>query len=172
MTCACLAGGCTTSQACPGEQLARAEVATIEVPASVRAVDARPIDGDHSSRLAILPGEHVVEWDFVFPNGFVERKQLAFRAVAGEGYRLDQRFFPAPHPGGPIGAAIDLIVDTTVLPLTLLAPPAPATGPPPGEYHMWIVEIGAEHRVIAGLPPDVPIAHAPLTFVPIDDDMP
>ena len=90
---------------------------------------------------------------------------MAFEAAAGQRYRLGERFFAEPHPAGPIGAVFDFALETALIPVKVLVPSEPPVGPPEGEYYSWIVHAGTGHA-IAGLAPDVPLDHAPVTYVP------
>jgi hypothetical protein len=98
-------------------------------------------------------------------------KSLAFEAAAGQRYRLGERFFAEPHPAGPIGAVIDVAVETALTPIKVFVPSEPPVGPPEGEYYNWIIEAKTGYTV-AGLPPDVPLNHAPVTYVPASQPEP
>jgi hypothetical protein len=59
-------------------------------------------------------------------------------------------------------------VDAALAPITLVAPPPAPNAPPPGAYYAWIRDVRSGDTV-AGLPPDLPLAYAPIAFVPVDD---
>lgn len=162
-------GGCATYQAYAGKKRPRSEVAIVAVPWTTIVVDGEAVPKQNVSKITLLPGRHVIEWDWVYPNNYPQTNKLSFDAEPGQSYHLGQRFFAAPHPGGPIGAVVDLAVDTAMTPITLLFPPEAPTDPPAGEYYMWIVHREAQ-RVVAGLAPDVPLAHAPITYVPVHEE--
>lgn len=167
---AALCGGCTTYRAYPGKRQPRDEIAMLVVPFTIRAVDEQPVRTGNVNAIELLPGNHVIEWDFVYPNRFRERQRLSFRVEGGRKYRLGERFFPPPNPAGLVGAVIGFAIDTAFLPLTILFPPEEPLEPPVGEYYAWIVESGPHPVVIAGVPADLPLAHAPLSYVPLDED--
>jgi hypothetical protein len=166
---AVLAGsGCRTHQAYPGPAKPAREIAILHVPDVSKVVlDGEAISLDGADRIAMLPGAHSIEWMYVYPNRFLESRELDFDAEAGRRYRLDQRFFPAPNPGGLVGALFDAALDTLLAPINLLVPQTP-TGPPDGESYVWIGDAKTK-MLVAGSPPDAPTAHAPITWVPPDD---
>ncbi len=163
-----LGGGCATYRAYPGPKRPRSDVAVLVVPWTHIAVDGESIPKKDVRQIELLPGWHEIEWEFTYPNRYQETRALSFAAEPGQSYRLGQRFFPAPHPGGPIGAIVDLTVDTALAPITLLLAPEDPTEPPDGEYFMWIVHRESQ-QVMAGLAPDVPLAHAPISYVPLEE---
>ncbi len=164
------AAGCTTYQTYAGPKQPRHKVAMLDVPGPVTEVDGDPVNDRSARRLTLLPGWHEVEWTFDYPNGHRAGQKISFVAQAGNRYRLGQRFFPAPHPGGPVGAIVEIVFDAAFLPIKLLLEEPPADAPPPGDYYCWIVERGTE-QVVAGMAPDVPMAHAEITYVPVGEDI-
>ena len=165
-----LAGGCATYRAYPGKKRPKAEVAVLSVPTLTQyVVDGEPAPAQSVSKIELLPGRHEVEWTFTYPNDYREPQQVSFRAEAGQRYRLGQRFFPAPHPGGPLVAVLELGLNTALIPFKLLLPLEAPTEPPEGEYYRWVVEVPSQ-RLMAGMAPDVPLGHATITYVPIEGD--
>ena len=165
-----LLGGCATYRAYPGKKRPRAEVAVLSVPMLTSfTVDEKQVPEQSISRIELLPGRHVIEWDFAYPNRFQASQRLSFAVCAGERYRLGQRFFAAPHPAGPIGALLELGLDTALLPVTLLLPLDAPTEPPEGEYYCWMVQLPSQ-RLVAGTAPDVPMTHTAITFVPMEEE--
>ncbi len=160
------AAGCATYQAYPGKRRPRDEVAMLRAPAAGLTIDGQAIA--KSGVIELLPGLHSVEWVFVYPNQFRESMMLSFEAEAGQRYKLGERFFPEPNPAGPVGEAVDLALKVTLAPVGLLFPPPVPTGPPPGDYYMWIVEEGSR-LAVAGMAPNVPPAHEPVTYVPLGE---
>ncbi len=163
--------GCSTYRAYPGQRRPRADVALISVPGGMLRVDGQDVERADTRRVELLPGPHVLEWVFVYPNRYRETQTIEFTAVAGRRYHLGQRFFPGPDPAGPIGAVFDIVTDVATAPFELIVPPEPPSDPPHGDYHAWITE-QPTRRVVAGLAPDVPRGHAPITYVPLDDGRP
>ncbi len=168
-------GGCTRWHAYEGPRRPRAEVALLEIfdidpGAGPLSVDGAAPPRDDVRRIELLPGRHDITWTFVYPNRHRSAQALCFEAAAGRRYRLGQRFFPAPDPGGPIVAAFGTIIDTALLPLAILDVFATDPGePPPGAYFAWIADVqggGAAGAVVAGDAPDVPLGHAEITFLP------
>lgn len=163
---AILAGvGCATYQAYSGKRRPRGEVALLSASAANLIVDGELIDTEDVRWIELLPGQHLLEWVYTHSNNFSEKKALSFDAEAGRRYRLGQRFFPQPHPAGPIGEVIEFAVSTALTPITVFFPSDPPTRPPAGEYYSWILDSRSE-QVVAGLAPDVPLSHAPITYVP------
>lgn len=158
--------GCATYRAYNGEQRPRGEVATIDVPLTNRLiVDRRLADATHVSEIEVLPGEHTVEWKYVYPNHYSEMKRITFTAEAGKRYRLGQRFLPAPYDGNALELAFDVAIDTTVMPFMMIFPPEPPKAAPAGKYYMWVTDARTE-QVLAGTAPAVSpganaITHAP-----------
>ena len=163
-----LAGGCATYRAYPGPKRPHDEVAVLTVPPTVTSVDGEPMLKDSVGTIELLPGRHAIEWEFIYPNSFRETQRLTFEAKAGERYRLGQRFFPPPHPAGPIGEVFDFVIGTALIPLEIVFPSEPPTEAPDGAYYRWIIHHRSE-RVIAGLAPDVPQGDCVITFVPPPD---
>ena len=163
-----IVAGCATYQAYPGKRRGREGVAVLSVPGPLLRVDGELVAGADARKVELLPGAHVIEWVFVYPNHYRENKSLEFDAVAGRRYRLGQRFFPEPDPAGPIGAVLNLVTDVALAPFEALAPPESPAYPPAGEYTMWITEHPSQ-RVVAGLAPDVPRGHEAITYVPIEE---
>ena len=161
--------GCATYRAYSGKKLARAEIAVLEVPLTRIVVDGTTVPMQNVNKIELLPGFHRIEWDFSYPNRYRERMELSFQAEAGGRYRLGEKFFAAPHPGGPLGAFLEVLGDTALLPISLFVPGEDPTGPPEGDYYLWIVDRESQ-QVLAGLAPDVPEAHSTITFVPVEDD--
>jgi hypothetical protein len=159
------AAGCATYRAYPGPQRPRDEIALLTVVATDVHVDGEPVSPKDARRIELLPGLHTFQWSYRYPNGYSEAKSLAFEAAAGQRYRLGERFFAEPHPAGPIGAVIDVAVETALTPIKVFVPSEPPVGPPDGEYYSWIIEAKTGYTV-AGLAPDVPLDHAPVTYVP------
>ena len=161
--------GCAVYQAYPGNARPRAEVAVLFVPWTSMTVDGEPVIEKNVSRIELLPGPHVIEWVFVYPNDFKESRRLEFVAKAGKRYRLGQRFFEAGGLGGPIGVvadlALDLALDTALVPLKLLLGSEEPVAAPEGEYYTWILE-RQTGNVVAGMAPDVPQVHQTITYVP------
>ena len=160
--------GCAVYQAYPGNARPRAEVAVLFVPWTSMTVDGEPVITKNVSRIELLPGSHVIEWVFVYPNDFKESKRLEFVAEAGKRYRLGQRFFAAAGLGGVIGAVVDLALDTALVPLKLLLGSEAPAAAPEGEYYTWILERETRY-VVAGMAPDVPQVHQTITYVPADE---
>ena len=130
-------------------------------------VDEQVFDGEHVSRVELAPGEHIIEWEYVYPNRFAEVKRLRFEALPDHRYQLAQRFFPAPYEGGPLELVLDLAIDATIMPLAWIFPPEAAPEAPVGEYFMWIVD-QRSRDVLAGLPPNVPQTPIAVTYVPVE----
>ena len=134
-------------------------------------VDELRVDGEVTAsnvyKVELAPGAHELQWSYRYPNGCVEAMVLDFEAAAGQRYRLGQRFFPQPHPDGPIGAIVVFTVETALIPIKRLVPPEMSEGPPEGEYYSWVVATRSG-RVVGGLAPDVPMEHPPITYVPLD----
>ena len=164
-----LLGGCGTYRAYPGPRLPAAEIATLEVPRNDLVIDGTAIDKGGISRVELLPGTHRVEWTFTYPNGHRESCELTFIARAGDLCRLGSTFFPSPHPLGFIGAALDLAAHTAILPIELLFPPPEPAEPPEGELYTWVILLPSR-QILAGLPPDLPVAYAPINVVPVEED--
>ncbi len=160
--------GCAVYQAYPGNARPRAEVAVLFVPWTSMTVDGEPVIAKDVSRIELLPGSHVIEWVFVYPNDFKENKRLEFVVEAGRRYRLGQRFFAAGGLGGAVGAVADLALDTALLPLKLLIGSEEPAAASEGEYYTWILERQTRH-VVAGTAPDVPQVHQTITYVPADE---
>ncbi len=164
--------GCAAYQAYPGKARPRADVAVLFVPWTSMTVDGEPIVQKNVNRIELLPGPHVIEWVFVYPNDFKESRRLEFESEAGKRYRLGQRFFAAASFGGPIGEvaelALDLALDTALVPLKLLLGSETPTAAPEGEYYTWILE-RQSGALVAGMAPDVPQAHQTITYVPIEE---
>jgi hypothetical protein len=160
------ASGCATYRAYPGPRRATAEIAVVMV-----SVDGLRVDGEvtasNVNKVELAPGAHELQWSYRYSNGYVEAMVLDFAAVAGQRYRLGQRFFAQPHPDGPIGAIVEFTVETTLIPIKMFVPPEAPEGPPEGEYYSWVVATRSG-RVVGGLAPDVPMEHPPITFVPLD----
>lgn len=163
-----IVAGCATYQAYPGKRRGHEGVALLSVPGPLLRVDGELVARADARRVELLPGAHVIEWVFVYPNHYREKRSLEFDAVAGRRYRLGQRFFPEPDPAGPIGAVLNLVTDVALAPFEALVPPEPPAYPPAGEYTMWITEHPSQ-RVVAGLAPDVPRGHEAITYVPIEE---
>lgn len=164
-----LLSGCTTWHAYEGPKRPKLELAFLRVPATPDAVDGMVSPHPHVSTVAFLPGWHRVEWTYTYPNGFRAPQALEFEAEAGTWYHLGQRFFPAPNPLGVLGETLDLAVGTALLPVTLLFPPE-ADEAPEGAYYAWITG-GEPSQLLAGNAPDMPMAHPPITYVPLDEDL-
>lgn len=162
-----LQGGCAAYRTYPGEKLPKSEVALLNVPWTNIVVDGSPIPDKFVSNLELLPGSHVIEWEFVHTNDFREQNQLEFVAQANHRYQLGQRFFSANGLDGVVGFVADLALDTALLPLKLLIDEDEPTEPPDGEYYIWIIERGTQ-RIVAGMAPDIVQAHQEITFVPIE----
>jgi hypothetical protein len=161
-----LASGCGTVQAYPGKRRPRNEVATLKMPVTDLVVVDDVIVADEAvAAVEILAGEHTVEWTFVYPNRHVEPKRITFTAEPGRTYRLGQRFFPAPYAGGPLEMIFDVAIDLAVTPFALLFPPEAPAEPPHGDYFVWVTDAKTE-MILAGLPPDAPLDHQPITYLP------
>ena len=160
--------GCAVYQAYPGNARPRADVAVLFVPWTSMTVDGEPVMTKNVSRIELLPGSHVIEWVFVYPNDFKENKRLEFAAEAGKRYRLGQRFFAAAGLGGVIGAVADLALDTALVPFKLLLGSEEPAAAPEGEYYTWILERETRY-VVAGMAPDVPQVHQTITYVPAEE---
>ncbi|MCZ6835343.1 MAG: hypothetical protein O7G85_06160, partial [Planctomycetota bacterium] len=104
-------------------------------------------------------------------NHYTEMKRISVDLEAGKRYHLGQRFFPTPYEGGPFELIFDVVIDTAVLPFMLLFPPEEPEEAPTGEYFSWVRNQRSE-KVLAGLPPDVPLAHEAITYVPIEEPAP
>ena len=126
---------------------------------------------ESAHRIELLPGPHSLEWTYRYPNGYGQEQSLVFKASAGQQYRLGQRFFARPHPGGPVGAIVDLALSVAVSPITVFLPQETPDEPPEGEYYSWVLE-RATGQTVAGRAPDVPLDHAPVTYVPLDQGKP
>ena len=160
--------GCAAYQAYPGNARPRAEVAVLLVPGTSMTVDGEPVSETNVIRIEMLPGPHVIEWVFVYPNDFKETKRIEFVAEAGQRYRLGQRFFTAAGLGGAVGAVADLALDTALVPLKLLLEAEEPAAAPEGEYYTWILEQQTRH-LVAGTAPDVPQVHQTITYVPSEE---
>ncbi len=160
--------GCAVYRAYPGNARPRAEVAVLFVPWTSMTVDGEPVITNNVNRIELLPGSHVIEWLFVYPNDFTESKQLEFVAEAGKRYRLGQRFFTAGGLGGAVGAVADLALDTALVPLKLVFGSEEPAAAPEGEYYTWILERETRY-VVAGMAPNVPQVHQTITYVPTEE---
>jgi hypothetical protein len=160
------ASGCATYRAYPGPRRPRDEIALLTVTTAGLHIDGEPASPKDARWIELLPGLHVIEWTYEYPNGYRKPESLEFEAVTGQRYRLGERFFPEPHPAGPIGAVVDLAVDTALFPVKVLMPPEIPVEPTDGDYYSWVLHAGTGH-VVAGLAPDVPLDHAPVTYVPV-----
>lgn len=168
---ACVAACATapTYQTYTGPTRAPDRVATLHVPGPVVAVDGVPVEDPDARSLAVLPGWHELEWVYVYPNGFSERKRISFVAVAPGVYRLAERFAPAPHPAGILGEIVEFALGAAIFPVAVLSEKEEAVAPPEGEYSSWIVD-GESQRVVAGVAPHGPAASdAPSLAVEADD---
>jgi len=153
-------------RAYPGQRRPRAEVATLKVPVTDRiVVDDMVVAEEAVAAVEMLAGEHTVEWMFVYPNRHIEPKRITFIAEPGRTYRLGQRFFPAPYTGGPLELMFDVAIDLAVTPFALLFPPEAPPEAPHGDYFVWVTDTKTE-TVLAGLPPDAPLDHQPIMYVP------
>ena len=160
-------GGCSTYRAYEGQARPPSEVAFLDVPRGQYVLDGTTLPRSNVNRIEMLPGWHDIGWTFEYPNRFEESVAMSFHAGAGGNYRLGERFFPAPHWAGPLGAMFEGVIGTALLPFTLLLPSEDADAPPEGEHFAWIVD-RATDQLIAGSPPDVPAVHEAITFVPVD----
>ncbi len=160
-------GGCAVYRTYPGEKLPKSEVALLSVPWTNIVVDGSPILEKYVSKIELLPGSHVIEWEYVHINDFRELKQLEFVVEANQRYQLGQRFFPAHGLDGVIGLVADLAVDTALVPLRLLFEEDEPIEAPKGEYYKWITEQRTK-RIIAGMAPNTVQAHQEITYVPIE----
>ncbi len=165
------ASGCATYRAYTGPRRPGPEVAVVMISVDGLHIDGEPVTPGNVYKVELLPGAHELQWSYRYPNGYVEAMALGFVAAAGQRYRLGQRFFPQPHPDGPIAAILDLAVETALIPIKVLLPPETPDGPPEGEYYSWVVD-PASGRVVGGLAPDVPLEHPPITYVPADQSEP
>ncbi len=162
-----LQSGCAAYRTYPGEKLPKSEVALLNVPWANIVVDGSPIPDKYVSNLELLPGKHVIEWEYVHTNDFRTLNKLEFVTKANHRYQLSQRFFSANGLDGVVGLVADLALDTALLPLKLLIDEKEATEAPKGEYYMWISERGTQ-RIVAGMAPNIVQAHQEITFVPIE----
>jgi len=162
-----LQGGCAVYRTYPGEKMPKSEVALLNVPWTSIIIDGSSIPNKYAGNIELLPGSHVIQWDYVHTNDYRELKQLKFAVQANCQYKLRQRFFPEFGLGGAIGLVADLAVDTALLPLKLLIEEKEPTEAPKGEYYMWITELGSQ-RIVAGMAPSTVQAHQEITYVPID----
>ena len=164
------ASGCATYRAYPGPRRPTAQIAVVMV-----SVDGLHVDGDETAsnvnKVELAPGAHELQWSYRYPNGYVEAMVLDFEALAGQRYRLGQRFFAQPHPDGPIGAIVEFTVETALIPIKVFVPREVPEGPPEGEYYSWVVATRSG-RVVGGLAPDVPPVHPPITYVPANQPDP
>ncbi len=161
--------GCSTYRAYPGPRRAPGEVTRLTVPLSDRLViDHQFVEQENVNRIEFLPGEHVIEWKYIYPNRHEEMKRLSFTAEPGRRYKLGQQFFPAPLEGGPLEAVLNFALDVTVTPLIWLFPPEAPADPSPGDYFMWIIDQN-DDQVLAGMTPDVPPSFSAITYVPIEE---
>jgi hypothetical protein len=164
-------GGCARWQAYDGPRQPKAEVALLEIDLGDTAGGRLTVDGAAARRgdvrrIELLPGCHAITWTVVYPNLHRATSSIELDAEAGHRYRLGQRFFPAPHPAGPVGAAIETILDVALLPFSVLDPGAAERGePPPGASFRWITDESRGGRVVAGDAPDVPLGHVEITFI-------
>ena len=166
---ALLAGaGCATYQAYPGKKRPRAELALLTLSVENPVIDRRVIERKDVYRIELLPGRHVLDWSFTYANGYQEQRSLTFEVEAGRRYRFGQRFFPEPNPAGPLGDVVDLAAGFMLIPIKVAFPQEAASEPPAGEYHVWIIDSRSE-RIVAGLAPDIPLDHAPVTYVPREE---
>ncbi len=161
------ASGCATYRAYPGPRRPATEIAVLMISVDGLHIDGEPVSPTNVHKVELPPGAHELQWSYRYPNGYVEAMVLGFEAAAGRRYRLGQRFFPQPHPDGPIGAIVDFAVGTALIPIKVLLPPETPDGPPEGEYYSWVVD-PASGLVVGGLAPDVPLEHPPMTYVPVD----
>ena len=164
------ASGCATYRAYPGPRRPATEIAVVMISVDGLHVDGAPVSPTNVHKLELPPGAHELLWSYRYPNGYVETMELDFEAAAGQRYRHGQRFFPQPHPDGPIGAIVDFAVGAALIPIKLLLPETP-DGPPEGEYYSWVVDQASGH-VVGGLAPDVPLEHPPITYVPAHQSEP
>ena len=165
------ASGCATYRAYPGPKRPSTEIAVLMISVDGLHVDGEPVSPTNVHKVELPPGAHELEWTYRYSNGYVEAMELDFEAVAGQRYRLGQRFFARPHPDGPIGAIAEFTVETALLPIKMFISPEVPEGPPDGDYYSWVVATGSG-RVVGGLAPDVPMEHPPITYVPVDQTDP
>lgn len=160
-------GGCAVYRAYPGEKLPKTQVALLSVPWTDIVVDGSPIKDKYVSKIELLPGSHIIQWEYVHFNEVRELKQLEFFVEANHSYKLGQRFFPANGLDGVIGLVADLAIDTALAPLKLFIEDNEPTEAPKGEFYIWINELRT-NRIVAGIAPDIVQVHQEITYVPID----
>lgn len=160
--------GCSTYRAYQGPRRPIAETARLTVPTTERLiVDHTLVTKENVGQIEMLPGEHIIEWKFVYPNRYCEMKRLNVTLEAGREYNLGQKFFPAPFEGDPLEAVFSFAIEATVLPLMLLFPPETPNQAPLGDYYMWIVDRETDH-IQSGMAPEVAPSLSAITFVPLD----
>ena len=162
-----LQGGCAAYKTYSGEKLPKSEVALLNVPWTNIVVDGSPILDKYVGKIELLPGSHIIEWEYVHTNDVRELKQLEFVVEANHRYQLGQRFFPANGLNGVIGLVADLAVDTALMPLKLLFKENEPIEAPKGEYYKWITEQRTKH-IVAGMAPNIVQVHQEITYVPIE----
>lgn len=162
-----LQAGCAAYKTYPGKKLPKSDVALLAVPWANIILDGSLIPNKYVSNIELLPGPHVIEWDYIHTNDYRELKQLKFVVEANHQYTLGQRFFPEFGLGGAIGLVADIAVDTALLPLKLLIEEKESTESPKGEYYMWITDRDTQ-QIVAGMAPNTVQGHQEITYVPID----
>ncbi len=157
------ASGCATYRAYPGPRRPSTEIAVVMISVDGLHVDGEPVSPTNVHKVELPPGAHELQWSYRYQNGYVETTALGFEAAAGKHYRLGQRFFPQPHPDGPIGTIVDVAVGTALLPIRMIVPPETQEGPPEGEYYSWVV--ANRERARGGGPGTGRAAGAPVDYV-------
>ncbi len=111
------ASGCSTYRSYPGPKRPSTEIAVVMISVDGLHVDGKRVTATNVYKVELSPGAHELLWSYRYPNGYIAAMVLDFEAVAGDRYRLGQRFFPQPHPDGPMGAILDFAVGAALLPI-------------------------------------------------------
>ena len=83
-----LQGGCAAYKTYPGKKLPKSDVALLGVPWTNIILNGSLIPNKYVSNIELLPGSHVIEWDYVYTNDYRELKQLKFVVQANHQYIL------------------------------------------------------------------------------------
>lgn len=163
-----LLSGCATCQAYPGPERSQEEIGILSIrQMNGFRIDKQRISRGNVSEIALLPGPHTIEWDYIYPNLYREMMKLNFQVERGHRYQLVQRFIPQAPVSHPLEAVFDFTIDTVVAPLIWLFPPESPDEAPEGVYFKWIVDLESRN-VMAGASPDDLNRQAAITDISMD----